>query len=81
MHCVRITANDITTRLANTDEIECPLLEITHVIFLRRLSSILKAVSVVQILPSKIPRLVERETIATSRIEYEQDLKTVYYIV
>ena len=51
-----------------TDEIKCPLLEITHMIFLRRSSSILKAVSVVhkcscssKFINKHIPRLVERE--------------------
>ena len=62
-----------------TDEIECPLLELTQVIFLRRSSLILKAVAIcgtqMFIFMQVHQQVVERETIATSRIEYEHDFK------
>ena len=65
-----------------TDEFDCPLLELTYKIFLRRSSSILKAVSVVhkcssacKFVKKHIPRRVERETVTLSRLEYEHDFR------
>lgn len=62
------------------DELDCPLLKLTHKVFLRRPSSILKAVSVVhkcsascKFTMKQISRHVERETVNASRIEYEHD--------
>ena len=63
-----------------TDECDCPLFELTHILFLRTSSSVVKPVSMVHQCSSsckftikEIPRNVERETVNGSRIEYEHD--------
>jgi len=57
-----------------TDVFDGPLLELTHVIFLTRRSSILKAVSVVhkcssscKFVKKEIPRNIERQNIRSNR--------------
>lgn len=69
-----------------TNEVDCPLFELTRVIFVARSTTVLKAVSMIhectascKFSNKQIARNVEREQISTSRIEYEHDFKNILY--
>ena len=66
-----------------TNEYDCPLLLMSHIIFTAKPSEILKAVSVVhecgetcRFVNKETPRNVERENISLARVEYEHDFST-----
>ena len=66
-----------------TNEYNCPLLILSHVIFITKSSEIVKSVSVVhecgdtcKFVNKETPRNVEREDISLSRLEYEHDFCT-----
>lgn len=63
-----------------TNEIDCPLLSLSNVVFATRSSFVMKAVSVVhectdtcQFKNKEVPRNIEREPVSTSRTEFEHD--------
>ncbi len=63
-----------------TNDIDCPLLSLSNVVFATRSSSVMKAVSVVhdcsdtcQFKNKEVPRNIERKPVSTSRTEFEHD--------
>ena len=69
-----------------TNEMGCPLFELSNIIFTVSSMSVLKAVSLVhecaascKFSMEQVPRNVERELVSTSRIEYKHDFTNLMY--
>lgn len=65
------------------NEVDCPLLELSHTIFTTLSSSVLKAVSVMHecsttchFVSKQIPQNIERESVSVSKLEFEHDFSS-----
>ena len=71
-----------------TNEYDCPLLSLSHIIFTTKTSEVLKGVSVIhqctetcQFIDKECGRNVEREDICLSRLEYQHDFSGKLYVL